>query len=315
MRLTKKHAISIFLLISYSHFIVENGLKAQEKVFLWKYDAIPNNTGIKVSDSISNERMYRVEQPYIQIFEPVSTNKNRVAVLIIPGGAYSRLAYEISGISLAKWLNSLGITAYVLYHRLPQAANVKISYIAPLQDAQRAMRIIRTNAVQFGIDKNKIGVLGTSAGGHLASCLCTLAPDWSLNGDSLDNVSYKPDFSILISPVISMADSIVHKETRWNLLGGNANNKIWQKQFSTELQINSATPLALLIHADNDPAVSVLNSLVYYNALIKSGVKGSALHVFPLGGHSISLSEQPGSTKLWTEITNLWIKETINLRK
>jgi len=290
-----------------------NIIKAQQKIVLWNANAIPNSTGIDVCDSVKNERMYRVAQPYIQVFEPVATKKNRVAVLIIPGGAYARLAYEISGISLAKWLNSLGITAYVLYYRLPQSANVKISYIAPLQDAQRAMRIIRANSERFGIEKNKIGVFGTSAGGHLASCLCTLSIDWSLNGDTLDKVDFKPDFSILISPVISMADSIVHKDTRWNLLGENANNKLWQKQFSTDLQINSSTPPTLLIHATNDPAVSVCNSIAYYHSLLKAGVKGSALHVFPLGGHSISLSEQPGSTKLWTEITNLWIKETTDL--
>lgn len=287
-------------------------LYSQTKLLLWN-NFNPNSTSVKVRDSVSNERMYCVAQPYIQVFEPITTKKNRAAVLIIPGGAYSRLAYEISGISLAKWLNTLGITAFVLYHRLPQAANVKISYQAPLQDAQRAMRIIRANEVRLGIDKNKIGVLGTSAGGHLASCLCTIAADWSLSGDSLDIVNFKPDFSILISPVISMADSIVHKETRWNLLGKAVNNPVLLNQFSTDLQINGSTPPTLLIHAANDPAVSVSNSVAYFNSLIKNGVKGSALHVFPLGGHTISLSEQPGSTKLWAEITSLWIKETTNL--
>ena len=275
---------------------------------LWN-NIVPNSTAIRVSDSVSNERMYRISEPYIQLFQPEMPLKNAPAILIIPGGAYGRLAYEISGISLAKWFNKQGIYAFVLYYRLPQAANVDVSYKAPLQDAQRAMKIIRANAKSLGIDKNKIGVLGTSAGGHLASCLCTLNTDWSANNDSIDNVNFKPNFSELISPVISMADSITHKETRWNLLGKNANNAIVQQQFSTDLQIDASTPPTLLIHAANDPAVSVSNSLAYFSALKKAGVSRSSLHIFPQGGHSISLSEQPGSTKLWTEIAIMWLKE------
>ena len=122
-----------------------------------------------------------------------------------------KLAHEISGIALAKWYNTLGVTAFVLIHRFPQSPDVIESYKAPLQDGQRALRYIRAHAEEYGIDIHKVGVMGCSAGGHLATSLCAIDEDWSKVGDALDAYSCKPSFAVLISPVISMDDAIVHK--------------------------------------------------------------------------------------------------------
>ena len=149
---------------------------AQSFHSLWK-DNMPNSKGITVKDSIANERVYQVGTPGVYVFEPSIAENKGVAVLIIPGGGYARLAYQISGWQLAKWFNTFGVTAFVLNHRMPQSPDVKVSYQAPLEDAQRAMRYIRSHAADYGIDVHKVGVMGCSAGGHLSACLSTFTED------------------------------------------------------------------------------------------------------------------------------------------
>jgi len=288
--------------------ILVHAIGAQNKLLLWSRK-LPNSTGIMIADSVSNQRMYRVSAPYLEVFEPDKAKNNETAVLIIPGGSYARLAYESSGRSIAKWLNRDGITAFVLYYRLPQQKNVEISYLAPLLDAQRAMKMIRANAVRYGISKNSVGVLGTSAGGHLAAGLCTIADDWAACGDSLERFSAVPDFAILVSPVISMADSITHRESKNNLLGKQRDNRELTSLFSADCQIRATTPRTILIHAANDKAVSAMHSIAYFSALMKAGVTGSSLQIFPQGGHSINMDEQPGITQKWTDLVLSWINE------
>ena len=277
---------------------------AQEFVSIWN-DNMPNSKGLTVADSIANERIYQVGTPGVHVFATSEAENKQAAVLIIPGGGYARLAYQTSGWQLAKWFNTMGITAFVLSHRLPHSPDVITKHEVPLADAQRAMRYIRANAERYGIDK--VGVMGCSAGGHLSACLSTFDEDWGLGNDSLDNYSIHPDFTILISPVISM-NEYVHKGSRDNLLGKDASSELLN-QFSCNMRVNEQTPPAFMVHASNDRSVSPLNSILYYTALKENNVEKNALHIFPEGGHSIALRNNPGSTQMWTALAEAWLYE------
>ncbi len=280
--------------------------QAQTFVPVWNGN-MPNSKGISVKDSIANERVYQVGTPGVYIFEPSVAENKGVAVLIIPGGGYARLSYQISGWQLAKWLNTFGVTAFVLNHRMPQSPDVKVSYQAPLEDAQRAMRYIRAHAAEYGIDTNKVGVMGVSAGGHLSATLSTLAVDWGCGGDALDTLPFRPDFTILISPVISMRE-LAHRGSRDNLLGKQPTEALLH-QFSCDEQVTAQTPPAFLVHATNDTGVSPLNSVLYYTALKKADVQKSTLHIFPEGGHNIALRNNPGTTNQWSVLAEQWLME------
>ncbi len=268
---------------------------------------MPNSKGLNIKDSISNERLMEVASPYIQVFLTSKQENKRAAVLIIPGGGYHHLAYEISGVTLAKWFNTLGINAFVLAHRLPISKNVNIREIAPLQDAQRAMRIIRANSMKWGIDSNKVGVMGSSAGGHLAASLGTIKDDYARANDTMDQLSFRPDFMILVSPVIDMG-IFAHKGSRDNLLGPKPSPQLIDK-FSLQKQVSSYTPSTFIAQAFNDKSVSAKNSLLFFDALLEKGIP-SSLHVFPQGGHSIALRNNPGSTSLWVNLCEEWLVES-----
>ncbi len=280
--------------------------RAQAFVPVWN-GSMPNSKGVTVKDSIANERVYQVGTPGVYVFEPSVAENKGAAVLIIPGGGYARLSYQISGWQLAKWFNTFGVTAFVLNHRMPQSPDVKVSHQAPLEDAQRAMRYIRAHAAEYGIDINKVGVMGSSAGAHLSATLSTLTVDWGRGGDALDALPFRPDFTILVSPVISMRE-IAHKGSRDNLLGKNPTEALLH-QFSCDEQVTAQTPPAFLVHATNDTAVSPLNSILYYTALKKADVKKSTLHIFPEGGHSIALRNNPGTANQWTTLAEAWLNE------
>lgn len=283
-------------------------LQAQKIIPLWQNN-MPNSKGITLKDSVARERVVQVGTPTIHVYEPSKAERTGTAVLIIPGGGYVKLAHEISGIALAKWYNTLGVTAFVLMHRFPQSPDVIESYKAPLQDGQRALRYIRAHAEEYGIDIHKVGVMGCSAGGHLAASLCAIDEDWSKVGDTLDAYSCKPSFAVLISPVISMDDAIVHEGSRTNLLGKREQDITLRNLFSLEKQVNGNTAPAILFYASNDKAVSPLNSIAYYTALYKAGIEKSSLHLFPTGGHAISLRAQRGSTVMWPELAEAWLIE------
>ncbi|MBE8723056.1 alpha/beta hydrolase [Sphingobacterium pedocola] len=294
--------ISILSYVLLFHFFCVG----QERINLWPQGKMPNSKRIDVQDSIANERIYQVGRPRIQAFFTSQQENKGTAVLIIPGGGYSRLAYQVSGYQLAKWFNTLGMHAFVLEHRLPHSPDVQQRELAPLQDAQRAMRIIRRNALQWGIDPLRIGVMGSSAGGHLAATLSTCQKDISEAGDSTDSYDYAPAFQILISPVIDMGE-YAHMGSRVQLLGENPNPALLN-QFSLHRQVRKDTPRAFIVHAFNDNAVSAKNSLLYYDKLLESGVS-SSLHIFPHGKHAIALRDNPGSTQSWVDLCEKWLME------
>jgi acetyl esterase/lipase len=179
--------------------------------------------------------------------------------------------------------------------------------LAPLQDAQRALRIIRGNALRWGVRAGSIGALGSSAGGHLAATLGTLLDDVSGAGDSLDRLSATPDFLILVSPVITMGAQ-THAGSRDNLLGPAPPAEL-VRRYSCELQVTPSTPAAFIVHALNDRTVPVQNSVMFAQSCLENSVPAS-LHLFPGGGHSIGLRDNPGSTALWPSLCELWLRES-----
>lgn len=282
-------------------------VEAQELIKLWLADKMPNSKGIQFTDSISNERIHRVGPPGIHAFFPSLQENKHTAVLICPGGGYERLAYIISGTQLAKWFNTLGISAFVLNYRLPTSPDLKDKANGPLTDAQRALKYIRANASIWQIDTAKIGIMGISAGGHLAAMAGTSTKDLSSINDSLDRFSFLPNFMILISPVIDMG-TYAHKGSRKNLLGNDPNQKMLE-EYSPQLHVNATTPPTFIVHAFNDKSVNPHNSLLFYEALLKNNIN-SSLHIFPQGGHAIALRSNPGSTRYWPDLCEAWLTES-----
>jgi acetyl esterase/lipase len=282
-------------------------MQAQAFIPLWPDGKKPNSNGKIITDSIFNERTWRVATPGMYAFMVPRSDNNGTAVLICPGGGYERVSHVYNGFTFAKWFNSLGINVFVLVYRLPNQTDLQQRQLAPLQDAQRAIKIIRANVAQWNIKPDKIGVMGISAGGHVASMLGTHAIDESAIKDSLDGIAYRPDFMVLLSPVITMG-KFAHPGSKRLFLGTDTTAAMVEK-YSVEMQVSSFTPPAFIVHALNDSTVNMRNSLLFYNALIEKKINAS-LHVFPQGGHGIRLYENPGSTDLWLNLLELWMKET-----
>lgn len=280
--------------------------KFAEFIPLYPKGRLPNSKGLQLTDSIANERIYRVGTPGMYAFFPSSTENKGAAVLICPGGGYERLAYVISGTQLAKWFNSIGVSAFVLNYRLPNSPDLVQREIGPLQDAQRAIKIIRNLAGSRGIKADKIGVQGSSAGGHLAALLATQPKDYSGIQDSLDGVPFRPDFMLLVSPVVDMGE-YAHAGSRKNLLGEHPLQEL-VKLYSNQLQVAPSTPPAFIVHAFNDRTVTVRNSLLLYEALLGKNIS-SSLHIFPQGAHAIALRNNPGSAEQWTSLCEAWMIE------
>jgi acetyl esterase/lipase len=280
---------------------------SQDFIPLWPEGRKPNFNGKKITDTLYNERIWRVATPGMFAFiVPKSENKG-TAVLICPGGGYERLSHIYNGFNLAKWYNSIGVSAFVLIYRLPHQQDLQQRQLAPLQDAQRAMRMIRANATTWNIKTDKIGVMGTSAGGHVASTLGTHFEDVSAIKDLLDTVNYRPDFMVLLSPVISMG-KYAHPGSKKNFMGPDSSKAIVEK-YSNELQVTAAVPTTFIVHALNDSTVKVQNSVLFYQALLDKKVNAS-IHIFPQGGHGIRLDDNPGSTDLWMALLEAWLKES-----
>lgn len=300
----KKLSILV-LLISLGHSIV---LAQHKTVKLWE-NTIPN---AKTYEGFQEIKIYKdsifystskVTEPTLTIFTPIKETLNGTAVIICPGGGYSHLAIDKEGFKVAKWFNSIGITAFVLKYRLPNNLIMDNKAIGPLQDAQEAIRYVRRNAAKWNLDKNKIGIMGFSAGGHLASTVSTQYN--SAIYTVADTVSAKPNFSILIYPVISMNAKITHLGSKTNLLGEHPDN-FNVKKFSNELQVNNHTPKTFLIHATDDQVVDVENSINYYLSLKNNNVPVE-LHLFERGGHGFGLGTAE-TNNFWPNLLMHWLK-------
>jgi len=276
---------------------------------LWEGDP-PNyrETGeVTIFDTADIVRVRNVQKPDIAIFLPSKKNATGEAVVICPGGGYGILAYDWEGSDIARWLNSRGISAFVLKYRLPGSKSNIVAHKSPLMDAQRAMRMVRANAEKWNIDPAKIGVMGFSAGGHLASTLSTHYDDGdSSSPDPVEQESCRPDFSVLVYPVISFTEEFQHSGSRINLVGEDADEEL-VKYYSNELQVTKDTRPAILIHSDDDKGVPVENSIVYYKALRANKIS-SELHIYPYGGHGYSLAIGQGHLSTWPDRVIDWIR-------
>ncbi|MBO9611304.1 MAG: alpha/beta hydrolase [Dyadobacter sp.] len=242
-----------------------------------------------------------VSIPGLTVFLPEQNRANGTAVIICPGGGYGTLLTKREGSDVARAFNRLGITAFVLKYRLPDAQIMKKTALGPIQDAQQAIKTVRERAKEFGIDPGRIGMMGFSAGGHLASTAGTHFGTRYI--DETGKTSLRPDFMILINPVISFNDSTGHIGSRDNLLGKNADPETI-RLFSNELQVGPATPPAFLAHSGADVVVPVSNSVSFYNAMQKSGVKG-ALHIYSRGEHGF-LTYPP--FRVWFDDVVEWMR-------
>ena len=268
---------SLLLLCYFLFFSVV--IQAQEIIKLYP-SKIPNSKPTELKESGTG--MYKdVTIPTLEYFKPNTEKSTGAAVIIVPGGGYSVVVYNGEGVSTAKALAEKGIAAFVLKYRLPNDAIMVDKKIGPLQDAQQAIKLVRDNADKWGLDRNKIGIMGFSAGGHLASTAATHFEKSYI--DNKENTSLRPDFQILVYPVISMTNALTHGGSRDNLLGKNPSNEDVDL-FSNELQVKSNTPPAYLTHTADDTTVDVDNSIQYFEKLRHNKVEVE-MHIYPKGGH------------------------------
>jgi acetyl esterase/lipase len=222
-------------------------------------------------------------------------------------------AYDLEGTDIAKYLNSIGVAAVVLKYRLPTSGNTIEPNKAPLMDAQQAMRTLRANARNWNIEPDKIGIMGFSAGGHLASTLGTHFDNGNkVSKDSIEQQSCRPDFMVLMYPVISFIDSCAHAGSRSALLGKNQTEEL-KKYYSNELHVTKDVPPTFIALADDDKTVPAENALLFYKALRKNSVK-TELHIISEGEHGFGLSINNEHVASWTYNLRLWLN-SINKQK
>jgi acetyl esterase/lipase len=281
---------------------------AQKEISL--YNVIPNNKpSANIEKSEINEYglliISHVSIPTVTIYKPSAVQKpNGTAVIICPGGGYGILAAGHEGSDIAREFNKWGVTAFVLKYRIPDQKTMEDKSIAPLQDAERAIQMVRQHAKTWGVNPRKIGVMGFSAGGHLAAGLSTRYKEILI--DNPKNISLRPDFSLLIYPVISFTDSLTNVWSRNNLLG---KNPLLEKirQYSNELNVNENSPPAFLVHARDDDAVNYHNSTMYYDALKKNNVEAE-LKLFEKGGHGFGMNNKTTDEK-WMDDLKIWMQK------
>jgi acetyl esterase/lipase len=291
----------MFFLFASPHLFAQNIVKLYQKV--------PNSIQadlVEKTDTSKNGRITtkNVTEPTLTVFLPEKKIASGAAVIICPGGGYSYLVMNNEGTEVAKEFNKNGIAAFVLKYRLPNDLIMKDRSIGPLQDAEQAIKLIRENAKEWNIDTAKVGIMGFSAGGHVASTASTHYTNVVIDNPKKTNL--RPDFSLLIYPVITFQDSILHKGSKKALIGENASPEK-TKEYSNEFQVNKNTPPAFLIHCTDDKVVPVANSINYYQALKKNGVKAE-MHVYATGGHGFGMNNASRTDK-WMVQCLAWMTE------
>ncbi|MBW2960740.1 alpha/beta hydrolase [Mesonia aestuariivivens] len=276
------------------------------------WENVPNAIKVNYDEEVTYENgkvwsTSKVTAPTLTAFI-AKGNSSKTAILICPGGGYTHLAMEKEGFKVAEWLNTLGIHAFVLKYRMPSSASMENPAVGPLQDAQKALRLIKSK--NFDVEIDQVGVMGFSAGGHLASTLATHYNQQIYKEKS--NYSAKPDFSVLIYPVISMEKGITHQGSKTNLLGVNAPQNTVD-YYSNEKQVDENTPISFLVHATNDTSVPVENSINYYLQLKKYGVSAE-MHLYEDGGHGFGLGKE-GTNTNWPKALHNWLKVNHYIQK
>jgi acetyl esterase/lipase len=268
---------------------------------LWP-EGVPGLKADASADKLIDNRVSNVHRPTLTFYAAPADKAVGTAVVICPGGAYMRLAIDHEGTMVAEWLNSLGVSAFILRYRMQE-----YGHPAPLQDVLRAVRTVRSRAAEFGVRPDRIGVIGFSAGGHLTSCAGTLFNDPAgRTGAALDAISARPDFFAPIYPVITMKGESVHAGSRKALLGATPAPELIEKM-STQQQVTKETPPCFLVHAQDDKGVPVENTLMFYDALRKAGVPAE-VHLYEKGGHGFGMKPGLGQASTWTKRFEEWIR-------
>lgn len=244
------------------------------------------------------------DKPTLQFYLPEASRAVGTAVVVCPGGGYAHLAVDHEGKQIAEWLNRLGVAAVVLQYRHRRRG---YGHPAPLQDAQRAIRTVRARAHRLAVDAGRIGIMGFSAGGHLAATAATHFDSGAAEAeDPIERVSCRPDFLILCYPVIAFGEPYTHRGSQENLLGDHPDPTLL-RSLSAEKQVTARTPPTFLFHTDEDRGVPAENSVQFYLALRRSGVPAE-LHVFATGRHGLGLAPNTPGTSLWPECCRQWLR-------
>ncbi len=265
---------------------------AEPKVELLWPDGAPGAKGDKEAD-----------KPTLTMYLPDRAAATGTAIVICPGGGYGHLAMDHEGHQVGRWLNSIGVAGFIVSYR---HRGKGYGHPAPLQDVQRAIRTVRSRCGQWKIRPNRIGVLGFSAGGHLASSAGTHYDNKVYDArDAIDGVSARPDFMVLVYPVITFTKPFMHRGSRKNLLGPSPDSAL-VNAFSNELQVTKDTPPTFLIHADDDNGVPSENSIVFYRALRAAKVPAE-MHIFLKGGHGFGLGKPGLAASAWPKLCEAWM--------
>jgi acetyl esterase/lipase len=269
---------------------VDTAHGARESLLLWP-DGAPGAVGAEPQD-----------KPKITIYRAAPGGGRGAAAVVCPGGSYARLSSDREGRQVADWLNGFGVSAFVLQYRV----GPRYRHPAPLQDVQRALRLVRSRAEELGIDGQRIGLVGFSAGGHLASTAGTRFDDGRKDAaDPVEREGSRPAFLVLGYPVITMTGTFAHESSRRNLLG-DAPDAAVLAELSSEKHVTPSTPPTFLFHTAEDPGVPVENSLMFFSALRANGVP-AALHVFQKGKHGVGLGVGDEALAMWPSLCRAWL--------
>lgn len=269
--------------------------KSQQVIRLWQQDA-PGARGSADEDI-----------PTVTFYQAPQATNTRTCVLICPGGGYTNLAFEKEGTKFAEWFNTIGVNAAVLKYRLNTWDCKRYAYPAQFDDATRAMRLLRHKAAEWNLDTARIGIMGFSAGGHLASVITTHYNKGNhQDSDRVERHSSRPDFSILVYPVISFTTKYAHRFSRKLFCGTDDIDPEFARNYSSELQVTTFTPPTFLVHADDDTGVPPENSVLFYMALRQAAVPAE-IHIFQKGGHGFGTGSDKPHLEGWTTLLKNWM--------
>lgn len=274
---------------------------AEPVIPLWP-EGVPGLKADAADESAENNRVSNVHRPSLTMFAADPAKATGAAIIIAPGGGYARLAIDHEGWQLARWCNERGITAFVLKYRMKEYGEP-----APLQDVTRAIRLVRSRAEEFGVAADRIGIMGSSAGGHVAATGATLFDHVAAKtGAALDVVSARPDFAVLLYPVITMDASYTHAGSRENLLGQDPAPKLVEL-YSLEKQVTAATPPTFIFYTQEDKTVPVRNGVEFFAALTGAKVPAE-IHIFERGPHGMGMLPDRGPASDWPVLLEAWMR-------
>ena len=298
-------AFAVILLLFNKKIAVAQNAVQTEEIPLWR-GTPPDGPGPQEAENVSAKGSYtNISAPRLIVHRP--DHPNGIAILVISGGGYAHIEVGKESSPAANWLQSEGITAFELIYRLPGEgwANADV----PFQDGQRAMRLIRSLSKKYGYDPHRIGIMGFSAGGHLAGMTATMFDNpFYAPADKIDRVSARPDFAALLYPVITMLPPYDHTHSEKEIIGKHADRNA-QKQLSVQLNVNQRTPPTFLAQAEDDPISNVQNSRLMYSALQEHHIPAE-IHLFPTGGHGWGMGAPGSPEQEWPKYFKTWLKKT-----